>query len=105
MNLNEFNDYVKEKPAVLVYLSTETCSVCKILKPKVINLINTNFPKMDFLFIDCEKEKEIAAQNTVFTVPTILVYFDGKENIRKSRNVGIEQLNSEIERTYNLKFS
>jgi Tfp pilus assembly PilM family ATPase len=59
---------------------------------------------MDFFYIDCEKQKEIAAQNTVFAVPTILVFFEGKENIRKSRNIGIEQLKSEIKRIYELMF-
>ena len=62
------------------------------------------FPKIDFLSIDCEDQKEIAAQNMVFTVPTILVFFEGKESIRKSRNVGIEQLKGEITRTYNIIF-
>ncbi len=104
MDINEFDEYIKKTPSVLVYLSTEACSVCKVLKPKIINMLDTSFPKMDFLYIDCEKQKEIAAQNTVFAVPTILVFFEGKENIRKSRSVGIEQLKSEIKRIYELMF-
>lgn len=103
MNLTEFNNFVKKRDAVLVYLSTKDCSVCKGLKPKILNLLN-KFPKMEFLSIDCEDQKEIAAQNMVFTVPSILVFFYGKESIRKSRNLGIEQLKGEIERTYNLIF-
>lgn len=104
MNLSEFNDYLKEKPAVLVYLSTEACKVCKVLKPKIKELVEKNFPKMDFLYIDCELQKEIAAQNTVFAVPTILVFFEGRENIRKSRSIGVDQLKEEIYRIYNIMF-
>jgi len=104
LNLSEFNDYLKEKPAVLVYLSTEACKVCKVLKPKIIEMTEKSFPKMEFLYIDCELQKEIAAQNTVFAVPTILVFFDGRESIRKSRSVGVDQLKTEIKRIYDIMF-
>jgi len=46
--------------------------------------------------------KELAAQKNVFTVPTILFYFDGKEYIRKARFVNFDELESEIERYYRL---
>jgi hypothetical protein len=47
---------------------------------------------------------EVAAQNRVFAVPTLLVYFDGREYIRKSRNIGIGELEREIERPYSMIF-
>jgi len=48
--------------------------------------------------------KEIAGQLSVFTVPTILIFFDGKELIRTSRNISIEQLRGQIRRYYQLIF-
>jgi hypothetical protein len=38
-------------------------------------------------------------------VPTILVFIEGKEFIRKSRNIGIEELGDLIARPYTLLFS
>lgn len=79
--------------------------VCKVLKPKIENLVVNNFPKMKLYYIDNKLHPEIAAQNSIFTNPTILVYFDKKEYFRRSRNVGIEELKDLIERPYNMLFS
>lgn len=103
-NFSEFQKIFKENPAVCFYLSTPQCNVCKVLKPKVIELLNSNFPEIKFIYIDLNESKEIAGQLSVFTVPTILIYFDGKEIIRASRNISIEQLSDQIERYYKLMF-
>lgn len=96
---------IKEKePALLAYFSTEACNVCKVLKPKVAELIYSEFPKIKIVYIQTDKLPEIAAQNQVFAVPTILVFFEGREYIRKSRNIGISELEREIDRPYSMIF-
>lgn len=94
----------EEEPALLVYFSTETCNVCKVLKPKVAELIQTSFPEIKLVYIQADKLPEVAAQNQVFAVPTLLVYFEGREYIRKSRNIGIGELEREIDRPYSMIF-
>lgn len=96
---------LKEEPALLAYFSTETCSVCKVLKPKVEELILTKFPNIKLAYIKSDEQPEIAAQHSVFTAPTLLVFFDGREYIRKSRNIGISELEQEIARLYSMLFS
>ncbi len=103
-NLNDYRDFVEKSPALLSYFSTEQCNVCKVLKPKVLALISDSFPKMETLWIDIEKSPQIAGQNRIFTAPTLLVYFDGKEYLRKSRNISIAELENEISRIYELMF-
>lgn len=92
-------------PAVCFYLSTRECNVCKVLKPKVIELIENEFPQINFFYVDLNNAKEIVGQLSVFAVPTILIFFDGKELIRTSRNVSLEQLREQIKRYYHLIFS
>ena len=94
----------EEEPALLAYFSTETCNVCKVLKPKVAELIQASFPKIKMVYIQTDKLPEVAAQNQVFAVPTLLVYFEGREYIRKSRNIGIGELEREIDRPYSMIF-
>ena len=94
----------EEEPALLVYFSTETCNVCKVLKPKVAELIQASFPEIKLVYIQTDKLPEVAAQNQVFAVPTLLVYFEGREYIRKSRNIGIGELEREIDRPYSMIF-
>lgn len=93
-----------ENPGVLVYFSTSDCSVCKVLKPKVKTLLKNEFPEMTFAYVDSEVYPEISAQHNVFTAPTLLVFFAGKETVRKSRHIGIDELREAIQRPYRLMF-
>ena len=101
----EFLKLKEEEPALLGYFSTDACNVCKVLKPKVEELISSEFPKVKLAYIKSDKLPEAAAQNSVFAAPTILVFFDGREYIRKSRSIGIDELRREIDRPYSMIFS
>lgn len=101
----EFLKLKEEEPALLAYFSTENCNVCKVLKPKVAELVKNEFPKIKLVYINSDVLPELAAQNQVFAAPTILIYFEGREYIRKSRNIGISELQREIERPYSMIFS
>jgi thioredoxin-like negative regulator of GroEL len=106
--VQSFEEFVKlkeEEPALLGYFSTETCNVCKVLKPKVAELIQNEFPKIKPAYIKSDVLPDVAAQNQVFAAPTILVFFEGRETIRKSRNIGIGELRREIERPYSIIFN
>jgi thioredoxin 1 len=103
-SIPEFDLIVSEHDAVLAYFSTEACSVCHVLKPKVIEMVSEAFPKLKMVFIESDKLPELAAQNRVFTAPTVVVFFAGRETIRKSRAFGVDELRSEIQRYYSLLF-
>lgn len=104
--IQDREEYLKQKnsEAVLFYFSHDECNVCKVLKPKVRELLQEKFPKMNMFYVDIRHTPEVAGQESVFTVPTISVVFDGKETIRKSRNIGIEELSQSIRRPYELFF-
>ncbi len=103
-SIEEFADVLAENESVLAYFSTESCSVCKVLKPKVSEMIARSFPMMKMVFIESDKLPELAAQRRVFTAPTVVVFFDGRETIRKSRAFGIDELKTEIQRPYSMLF-
>ena len=104
-SLKEFNDVLIDNEAVLGYFSNDTCNVCKVLKPQIYEMIQKNYPKMKSLYIDISEIPEISAQNSVFTIPTIVVYLAGKETFRKSRHIGVSELKDAIERPYQIMFS
>jgi len=103
-HLSEFQEVTIKHKAVCFYLSTPECNVCKVLKPKVLDMLNNDFPKMHFSYIDLNVAKEISGQLSVFSVPTILVYFEGKETIRASRSAHLEELRGQIDRYYKMIF-
>lgn len=105
--INSFEEFLllkENEPALLAYFSTEACNVCKVLKPKVAELIQTEFPKIKLAYIKSDNLPKVAAQNQIFAAPTILIFIEGKEYIRKSRSIGISELQREIERLYSMMF-
>lgn len=102
--IDELNGFIKSNSAVLIYFSTPGCNVCKVLKPKILEFINENFSLIKPAYVDCEKAEELAAQNRVFTVPVIIIFFESKEFIRKARNLNLNELKSELSRPYSLLF-
>ena len=101
----ELLDSIQDNEAALLYFSTQACNVCKVLKPKVAQLLEDRFPKIRMFYVDTERVPEASGQFSVFAAPTLAVFFDGREFVRRSRNVGIEELAQQIERPYELMFS
>lgn len=99
---SELNEYISTGEPVLVYFSGEACSVCQILKPKIDIEISKNFPKMKLFEVKADLHKEIASNFSVFSIPTILVFFDSKEFFRRGRNLSVSQFCNELKRPYTL---
>lgn len=103
-SVEESKKIILDNKGILIYFSTLKCSLSEALEPKIFDLIQSNFPKMVFYFVDINKFPELAAHFSVFVEPSLLVFFEGKESIRKSRAIGIEELSSSIARLYKLIF-
>ena len=91
--------------AVALYFSAPTCNVCHALKPKLLEAFKTNFSQMQVISIDISETPEIAAHFSVFSIPALLVYLDGKEFLRKSRHMSVDQVVQEIKRPYDMMIS
>ncbi|RXP46548.1 thioredoxin [Lutibacter sp. HS1-25] len=103
-NLTQLKTTIANNLAVLLFFNTQSCNVGEALEPKVKNLLSSNFPKIKMFTVDLNFSPQIAASYNAFVEPTILVFFDGKETIRKSRNIGIYELEEAIKRPYQLIF-
>ena len=100
--LENIQQIIKENMAVMLYFSAPTCNVCHALKPKLLEAIDENFETFEIVSIDVSVEQEVAAHFNVFAIPTVLIFLDGKEFIRKSRHMSVEELISEIQRPYEI---
>lgn len=105
VTLEELQEFIKEEIGVLLYFSTPTCNVCHALKPKISKEFDENFPKIKQIFIDSTQAPEIPAHFNIFSVPTILIFLDGREFARESRNVSVPVLVGNIERVYKILMS
>jgi len=103
-NQEETDSLILSGKAILLYFSTNECNVCKVLKPKVEELLSIDFPLIQPFFVDTEKFPRMAAHYRIFTVPTLIVFFQGKETIRKSRFIHLDELRLDLERPYTILF-
>lgn len=97
------SDVKKSKHQVL-YFKNNHCPPCKVLRPKIESLINTDFPKLEFVIVDSIKNPELCSEFNVYANPTILVFLEGKEYIRKSKYVSVSQFKGELNRLYTMMF-
>ena len=110
MSSNEINvdcsvsNTLKEHAAVAIYFSAPNCGVCQILKPKIQELLSSEFPKIHYVEINSADHLQIAASLAVFTSPTLLIFFEGKESIRESRHISITDLRTKTGRPYKILF-
>lgn len=102
-SLEELQSIISEEPAVLAYFYNDNCAPCISLRPKIIEMVDNNFPKMQLYFVNSDKRK-ISSNYAVYDNPTILIFFDRKEYIRASKYVSTAQLSDQIMRYYSMIF-
>ena len=104
-NIDDIKRIIEENPAVMLYFSAPTCNVCHALKPKLLEAIENNFDKFEIVSVDTSVEQEIAAHFSVFAIPTVLIFLDGREFLRKSRHMSVDEVIREVKRPYEIMMS
>ena len=105
METETIEQTIRSELAVGLYFSAPTCNVCHALKPKLLSAFEQELPLLKVISIDISDTPEIASHFGVFTIPTLLVFLDGKEFLRKSRHMSVDQVVSEIKRPYDIMTS
>ena len=82
---------------LLLYFSAEPCTVCHAMLPKLQKaLLEMDSAEEDrdyhLTVIESEKHPEICGQLLVFTVPTVLIFWEGREVLRESRFMDLNQI-------------
>ncbi len=103
-DLQSVRDIISNSKAILVYFKNDACAPCLALRPKVAELIENAFPEMKMLVVDTVQSPELAGAFNVFSNPSLLVFFEGREYLRKSKYISIPELESEIKRLYDMVF-
>ncbi|BCB02264.1 thioredoxin family protein [Bacillus sp. KH172YL63] len=96
-SLDSIQSTLEKETIVLLYISRPDCSVCYGLLPQVERVLEAHQSVVS-IQADADEIPEIAGRFSVFTVPVIIVFVEGKEMFRKARFVPIDELNSQIGR-------
>lgn len=101
-NEAQFAQVINDNPMVLAYFSGETCNVCKSLKPKIEMLVEQQFPSVRFVEIKTEQAPMLCSGLSVFSVPVVIFFVEGKDYIREARNISTTDLAFKIQKIVNL---
>ncbi|MYL43298.1 thioredoxin family protein [Virgibacillus salexigens] len=97
--INDINSFIEEHELAFLFISREGCSVCHSLLPQVQQLL-TDYPQITAGHIRAELVEEVASRFSIFTVPVLLLFVNGKEYIREARIVHLDLLEAKIKRIY-----
>ena len=100
--IENIDKIIKENLAVMIYFSAPSCNVCHALKPKLFEAMDKNFEKFKIVSVDVSLSQDVSAHFGVFAIPTVLVFLDGKEFLRKSRHMSVDMVIKEIQRPYEI---
>lgn len=97
----EKNQFIRNNSLALLYLSGPECNVCVALLPK-INEMLIKFPRLKGAYINMNTLPELAGELSIFTIPVVIFYIDGKEILRQARFISIQELETSIGRFYEM---
>ena len=95
MTDSEILNVIATNSIVVTYFSYPECSVCRVLRPKVEELVHST-QGAKFLYINTKEYPMTAGQNMVFAVPTIIIFAGGREAKRWGRNLSVSEVEQEL---------
>jgi len=80
----------------LVVAKTHTCGTCKSINEHLASTID-NFSDLNTYQIFVDDIDQFRGEAVIFSVPTVLIYADGKELLRESRFINTQKINRLIQ--------
>ncbi|MCD3232870.1 thioredoxin family protein [Clostridium botulinum D/C] len=104
--IEDIKNCISNNSLSLIYVSSklETCSVCHMLLPKIQENLK-EYSKLQIATVDASEVEEIAGEFSVFSLPLIIFYVEGKEVLREGRFISMNALKEVVNRHYNLIYS
>ena len=82
--MEKFNELIQSTKPVLVDFYAEWCGPCQIMKPRILDVAERIGDDAQVIQIDIDKEKELATRFRIQSVPTLIIFKNGKQQWRQS---------------------
>ena len=86
INAEEYAEIINSPNLVVIDFHATWCGPCKVLSP-ILEELNNEIDGVDFVKLDVDQHPQIAGQNQVMGVPTVVILKDGEV---KERFVGVQ---------------
>ena len=82
--MEKFNELIQSSKPVLVDFYAEWCGPCQIMKPRLLDVAERMGDDIKIIQINVDKEKELATSFRIASVPTLIIFKNGKQQWRQS---------------------
>tara|TARA_B100001121_G_C18457881_1_gene511807 strand:- start:299 stop:610 length:312 start_codon:yes stop_codon:yes gene_type:complete len=86
INAEEYAEIINSSSPVVIDFHATWCGPCKVLSP-ILEELNEEIEGVEFVKLDVDQHPQIAGQNQVMGVPTVVILKDGEV---KDRFVGVQ---------------
>ena len=86
INAEEYAEIINSSSPVVIDFHATWCGPCKVLSP-ILEELNEEIEGVEFVKLDVDQYPQIAGQNQVMGVPTVVILKDGEV---KDRFVGVQ---------------
>ena len=86
INADEYAEIINSSSPVVIDFHATWCGPCKVLSP-ILEELNDEIEGVEFVKLDVDQYPQIAGQNQVMGVPTVVILKDGEV---KDRFVGVQ---------------
>ena len=94
---HSFQEELEQDGILIVQFGSASCQPCTALRQR-ISLWQEAHSGVEALYVSLETYPQLAAQNGIFTVPTVLVYVNGQLTLRESGYFSLELMLRQVER-------
>ena len=93
----DYNELINSGKTVLIEFFSSLCPHCQRMMPIVQQIRELLDGKVGVFQFDIDEYKELAEENKVESIPTFIVYRDGKEMWRQSGEMAADVLLSKVQ--------
>ena len=86
INAEEYSEILNSSKPVVIDFHAPWCGPCKVLSP-ILEELDDEIEGVEFVKLDVDQHPQIAGQNQVMGVPTVVILKDGEV---KDRFVGVQ---------------
>jgi thioredoxin 1 len=94
--MSKFNEIIQGSKPVLIDFSAEWCQPCKMMPPILKEVARQLGEQVRILKVDVDKNRSIASQWGISSVPTLIIFKNGQQVFRQSGVMNATNLVSEL---------
>lgn len=98
-SMDEIDTLINTNELAFIYISKQNCSICHSLLPQVQQLME-KYPEIELGHVLTDDVPDIAGRFSIFAVPVLLLFVNGKEYIREARIVHMQLFEEKIDKIY-----